>query len=182
MKKLLIVIAVLLCNSSYAQTFKLDSVIKSVDSKLPYYSIDTIVLSNYSKSDLFSNALRYIADSFKDSRNVVEVKDVDRGEIYFHGNVSKPFTNSYPDKKGKIKYLEEEAKLFFKCKIYLKDNKFKIVLSSLEYPFTSLLDTGVNMPLQPNYDKPECRATGELAMALIKNLSARVNSKPANDF
>ena len=146
--------------------------------------LDTVVQSNYSKSQLYSNAVSYIANSFKDSRAVVESKDAESGEIIFNGHCAKMFDVTTTDKKGKVKTNQAQATLFFKCKLYLKDNKFKAVLLSLEYPFGGYADTGVNYPLTLPVSNEYSYITGarELAYSLIKDIAAKINSKPENDF
>lgn len=167
-----------------AQTFKPDSNTKKIEQRLPYYLIDTVVQSALTKTQLYSNCLGYIANSFNDSRAVIELKDSDIGEIIFSGNTYRIVTENLSKKKNKVENVDFKMRLFFKCKLFLKDNKFKVIIFSLEYPFTELLDTGVNLPVQPSSpdEKDNNKIARELAFDLIKDISGKINKKPENDF
>ncbi|QTE35990.1 hypothetical protein J3L18_23030 [Mucilaginibacter gossypii] len=171
------------CHFSDAQTFKVDPDTHTQGWTKSNYMIDTVVQSQYSKSQLYSNGIAYIANTFKDSKFVYDSKDSDSGEILFHGNIFKDTITSYVDKKGKTSYREVTFRLFFKCKFYFKDNRFKIILSSLEYPFSELFDLHQNIPLQPDGENRINNVVAKsLALGLIKDMSTKLNKKPDNDF
>lgn len=188
--KLIITLYLSLCISSIsmAQQLKPDENTLSTFKDQPAHLLDTVVISGYSKQQLYSNALNFITSSFKDSRSVVEMKDADLGEIAFKGNVSKAILVSTDTKKGKktiTENYETKLDLYFKCKIYCKDQKFKIVLSSLEYPISELAqDIKFTIRMPKSGDPISERNTGasELALSLIKEISSQINKKPENDF
>jgi hypothetical protein len=183
MKLILLITIILLPYTIIAQTLKVDTAMISNKKSSTYLLLDTVVQSNLSKLQLYSNATSFLANSFKDSRVVIENKDSDLGEIIFSGSIGKRITEVIIDKKGRSSTHTNEANLLFKCKLYFKDNKFKVILSSLEYPFSGYL-TGVNFPLSLPKDKEEPYIIGarELAYTLIKDISKSINSKPLNDF
>jgi hypothetical protein len=167
----------------FAQTLKVDTTVTNKKANTTYLSLDTVVQSNLSKLQLYSNAISYLASNFKDSRVVIENKNPDLGEIIFSGSVGGQTNTVTIDKKGRSTTHTNEAHLLFKCKLYFKDNKFKVILSSLEYPFSGYL-TGVNFPLNvpKENEEPYIKVARELAYTLIKDISKSLNSKPLNDF
>ncbi|AMR32399.1 hypothetical protein A0256_13685 [Mucilaginibacter sp. PAMC 26640] len=168
-----------------AQSFKEDPNFVKQAPNAKGYMLDTVSASNLSKDQLYSNALSFLSNSFKDSRNVIESKDLELGEISFKGNIRGVFTVSDTSKNGKITSHQEPVILFFKSNVYLKNNKFKIVVSSLERTFSAILSTSIKLPVDINrigiqYD--EDRVASNLALKLIKDFSAFLNNKPENDF
>jgi len=185
MKKTLLTLITLLPLITFAQNFKDDPnyVKQAVNDK--GYMLDTVGVSTLTKSQLFSNALSFLTNNFKDSRSVIESKDLELGEISFKGNTFKNIQVSDTSKKGKIANRWETVRLHFKCKIYLKDQKFKIVLNSLQKPFSEMIASDTLLPIDPyangifsNSDK----AASELALDLIKNIAKYLNTKPENEF
>ena len=167
----------------FAQSFKVDENTKSTYQDKPAFLLDTVVLSKYSKTQLYSNALNFVSTSFKDSRYVIEAKDSELGEIAFRGNVPKEYIKIIEGKRGKKDSIPEVGRLFFKCKIYLKDQKFKIVLYSLETTMSSLLpDIKFTVRDTESPDMQYNNVARISALELIKEMSAFVNRKPENDF
>jgi hypothetical protein len=147
--------------------------------------LDTVASSTLTKQQLYSNALNYISNSSKDIRNVVEMKDVELGEISYKGNTFTNISVSDTTKKGKITSHYETIRLMFRCKIYLKDNKFKIVLNSLEKPFMAMLSGGITVPVDPYYKGPgahEYKVASDLALSMIKQIAVELNKTPENEF
>ncbi|SDG32123.1 protein of unknown function [Pedobacter terrae] len=153
---------------SFSQTFKSDDSIESAYKDQPAHTLDTVVISSLTKQQLYSNTLNYLTTSFKDSRSVVEMKDSDLGEVSFNGVIESDITN-----------------LYFKCKVYNKDNKFKVVLSALEY---SKPIEGLNLSKRQlriankNFDPEQNKVARQIATSLIKDIAYRINKKPENDF
>jgi hypothetical protein len=169
-----------------AQSFKEDPNFVKQAPNAKGYMLDTVATSALSKTQLYSNTMAFIANYFKDSRNVIENKDLELGEITFKGNTFTNIAVSDTSKKGKITTHYETVRLFFKCKVYLKDQKFKIILQNLEKPAFAILATGVNLPVDP-YEKigmlaNEQRAASGLALLVIKDLALALNKKPENEF
>ncbi|QNK63962.1 DUF4468 domain-containing protein [Pedobacter sp. PAMC26386] len=152
----------------FAQTFKSDDSIKSSYTDQPAHLLDTVVVSTLTKPQLYSNALNYLTTSFKDSRSVVEMKDLELGEIAFSGTI-----------------VEETVNLYFKCKVYAKDKKFKVVLSSLQYgkPIAGLeLSNDQLRTANKTFDPVLNKTARQMAINLITDIAERVNRKPENDF
>ncbi|MES2651281.1 MAG: DUF4468 domain-containing protein [Bacteroidota bacterium] len=152
-----------------AQTFRPDKDIESAYTDQSAHSLDTVVNSNLTKKEIYSNALRYLTSTFKDSRSVIEMKDFELGEIAFKGNMSN----------------DKNVFLYFKCRVYTKDSKFKIVLSSLEY---DLPIEGMNLSKSQlriagkNYDPKENIIARKMAINLITDMSKRINQKSESEF
>lgn len=166
-----------------AQSFKVDENTKSTYQDKPAFMLDTVVISKYNKTQLYSNALNFVSTSFKDSRYVIENKDSELGEIAIRGNVPKEYIKVIEGKRGNKDSITEVSRLFFKCKIYLKDEKFKIVLYSLETTMSSLLpDIKFTVRDTESPDMEYNNVARKSALDLIKEMSAFVNRKPENDF
>lgn len=181
MKKLILLsIIALVPLFSKGQTFKPDNEMKSSFTDVPAYLLDTVSVSKLKKEQLYSNALNYVTKSFADSRAVLEMKDLSLGEVAFKGTISTSFTDTVKTKK-KTEVLKEVINLHFKCKIYVKDEKFKIVLSSLEIPMTSLLPNSLWTLRKEDY-QPYNKAGKQAALLLIKSIADFMNRTPENEF
>lgn len=184
-KELLTLLLLFLATLSYSQSFKEDPNFVKQAPNAKGYMLDTVSASALKKDQLYSNALAFLSNRFKDSRSIIESKDLDLGEISFKGNTQTTVSISDTTKKGKVSTYLETVKLFFKCKIYLKDQKFKIVLYSLEKPFTSLIASELKLPIDPFETvlmAKEHKAASDMALNVIKDLAASLNKKPENDF
>ncbi|WP_231492202.1 DUF4468 domain-containing protein [Pedobacter sp. Leaf170] len=181
MKKLLS-IAFLIISWSYsnAQSFKVDNDTPSeYKDNRPAFLIDSVGTSTLTKKQLYSNSINYITTAFKDSRDVIELKDLELGEVLFNGKISK----QYKDETGRLL----DAILNFKCKIYLKEGKYKIVLHGLEFAKSTFPSYSyqINVPYifdTKEKEDPANKAGRELAYNLIKNISAALTKKPGNEF
>lgn len=184
MKKLILILYMSLPLIGYGQVFKPDLDMKSSYKNEPAYMLDTVADSKLTKQQLYSNALNYVSKSFSDSRAVIEMKDADLGEISFKGLVPAPYVDTLRTEKRK-KVIEnvitDEIDLHFKCKIYVKDQKYKVVLSSLEAPMNSLF-ADIPMTLSMENDRPANEAAKEAAMNLILSISEFLNRTPENEF
>lgn len=182
MKKLTFYLLFLVSGIANAQTFKPDENFKSTYNNDSAYQIDSVIVSAYTKQQLYSNAMGYITQSFKDSRSVIEMKDADLGEIAFRGNVSRRVNKVIVDKKGKKTDVVENVYLFFKCRIYVKDNKYKIVLSALEYPMSEILGLDLRFTVSLKNESENNTVAKDIALNLIRDMSDRINKKPESDF
>lgn len=165
MKKIILTLLSILPLISVAQSFKPDENTVSSSKDYPAYLIDTVVASSYTKQQLYSNALHYVTSTFSDSRNVIELKDTELGEIAL-----------------KAFFQKERTTLYFKCKIYVKDKKFKIVLSALEtnHVFEA---PEIKSTLVANYTKSKPNSAAlALAVDVIKDIAYQLNKKPENEF
>lgn len=184
MKKLILILIAILPLLSVAQAFKPDHNTKSSFTDQPSYLIDTVITSKLSKSQLYSNALNYISSSFKDSRNVLEMKDMELGEVHFLGSYSTIIVDSIKHmvkKKPYYTYQNNELKLKFKCKIYVKDEKAKVVLSSLLYDYYIDQNTSIRMGKKLEGWRGNEVAVS-LAVELLSRISNSINKKPDNEF
>ena len=181
MKNTLIFILLSSCFTTLkAQSFKIDNDTPSeYKDGRPAFLIDSVGATFLSKKELFSNSVNYVSTVFRDSRNVIEMKDLELGEVLFTGTIDKPFKE--PD--GRIL----AGILNFKCKIYLKDGKYKVVLYGLEWAKSTFPTYSYQINIPYIFDirekeEPANKAARELAYNLIKDISAAITKKPANDF
>lgn len=181
MKKLLIAI-LLLPVLAQAQTFKPDYDSKiSAEISQPLL-LDTVVISKLTKMQLYSNVLGYLSSTFIDSRNVIEMKDADLGEVAFKGTVAKFYPKETIDKKGIKTTEEDKVTLFFKCKIYVKDEKYKIVLSDLEYDALSFIKVRYNLKYPKEVNEQRNNIVVDTSLILINDIAYSLNKKPKSDF
>ncbi|WP_145859073.1 DUF4468 domain-containing protein [Pedobacter suwonensis] len=185
MKKL-IVILVFIPFIGLSQTFKPDYDTESTFTDQPAYLLDTVSVSLNTKQQLYSNVLSYLTKSFKDSRNVLEMKDFELGEVSFNGIVPFVYIDTVAvktTKKETIKSaIERNSFLSFKCKIYVKEGKFKIVLSRLKTPSFYFSQDELQSTLRKEFYKPNNQVAKETALGLIRDIAYRINKKPENDF
>ncbi|MBS4063030.1 MAG: DUF4468 domain-containing protein [Chitinophagaceae bacterium] len=167
----------------FGQSFKPDPDTRSSYKNEPAYLLDTVAESRLTKQQLFSNAMNYVTKSFKDSRAVLEMENLELGEIAFNGQVPIIFTDTIRTEKKK-KVVEEiysdRVDMRFKCKIYVKDQKFKIVLYSMEVPMSSLLDVALGLSMES--ERTANQEAKMIAMDMIIGMTSFINRPPANEF
>lgn len=181
-KKLLTLLLIISSSIAFGQTFKEDPSFVKQAPNAKGYMLDTVAESKFTKQQLYSNAMAFLANNFKDSRSVVESKDLDLGEISFKGSTITSVIKSDTTKKGKITTSKWNVPLYFKCKIYVKDQKFKIILNSLDVAYMVGLSGTPLDPFTTGTFSQESNAASEAALDLIKNLAASINKKPESDF
>lgn len=188
MKRILLLIF-LLPSLAMAQSFKTDLDTKSSFTDQPALLLDTVAISSLKKQQLFSNALNYVSKSFKDSRNVLEMKDAELGEVLFNGRISFDFvdtaTVTKTVKKQNIQTKEQReisSFLVFKCKVYVKDEKFKVVLYGLKTPMFYFSQEELQSTLREEDYKMYNKTAKLVALDYIKSVSEFLNRKPENDF
>lgn len=191
-KNVLAMLLLALVTTVHAQAFKVERTDLDGSDEIKYYLIDTVVASDLNKDQLYSNSLKMISGSFKDSRNVIESKDLDLGEIVYKGFIGSKFVHKIEGKvdkkgrKGKDEFLEDEARLYFKCHLFLKDNKYKVVLTDLKMPITALFDTESTrihvVPVDEIKEYDLQSKIHQMALSYIKSVASELNKKPMNDF
>lgn len=188
-KQIITLIFIFLGLTTFAQQFKPDpNFTAGADApNAKRFIVDTVATSTYKKEQLYSNALGYLTNAAKDSRNLIESKSIELGEIVFSGNIETSVLKSDTTKKGKIETYKKNVKVFFKCNVYVKDQKFKIILSKIETELSGLglepwpidpLPNGIENRFHPLENKAAC----ELTLYYVKLLADKINSKPQRDF
>jgi hypothetical protein len=164
---------------SFGQTFKEDPTYLKQAPNAKGYMLDTVVVSNFDKKQLYSNALSYLSNTYKDSRFVIESQDLELGEIAFTGSAKAVSIHRDTTKKGKITTYQWPIVLNYKCKVYVKDQKYKIVMNNLELQKApGLCSTSVDVKLNDPDEKP----ASHLAVDILKDVATYMNRKPENDF
>lgn len=167
-----------------AQTFKPDLDMTSSFKDEPAYLLDTVADSRLTKNQLYSNGLNFISRSFQDSRSVIELKDADLGEIHFKGWVEINYIDTVTTesrKKVNHELVSEKGQLHFKCRIYVKDGRYKIVLSDLETTWSPLFPD-IRFTLSMNGDEPYNVEAKQESIALIRSITEHLDRVPENDF
>ena len=160
----------LISTISFAQTLQKDDSGK--------FKLDSIVNSPLKKEFLYSNALSWLSSNFKDSRNVIETKDADSGEIIFKGNL--PDKVNVTLKNGKQTLAD--TRLYFTGKIITKDEKFRIIFSDLKYSYiTPNLYTELATREIKKDDIYNEKNLVNLD-SMVKDIARALNKKADNDF
>jgi hypothetical protein len=179
MKYVLTVAFLLTCALAFGQTFKEDPTYLKQAPNAKGYMIDTVVISTYNKKQLFSNALSYLSNTYKDSRFVIESQDMELGEIAFTGSAKAFSIHRDTTKKGKITTHQWPIVLNYKCKVYVKDQKYKILMNNLELQKApGLGSTSLDVKLNDT----DSSAASRLALDILKDVATYMNRKPDNDF
>lgn len=154
--------------------------------------IDTIVTSTLTKTQIFSNATNYVASNFKSSKDVVQQKDLDLGELFFRGFIREDYVQIIEgkvNKKGKKSpdtNLPTYTELHFLCKIYVKEGRFRIILEDLKRPFYPLMNMHdkikISLPVEGSPTFQEDVITERLAINFVRSLVQDLNKRPENDF
>lgn len=173
--------------SAFSQSFKLDEGAVSSFNDVPAYLIDTVVNTSLTKEQLFSNALNFISNTYKDSRYIIETKEATLGEVVFKSSATTTFSYNETNKKGKISQINSGTTLYFKANIYVKDNKYKIVLSNLRRSISSALPDEVSaLSLRIDDLKGDTyRSNGpalRLAINIVNDIASFMSKKPQSEF
>lgn len=184
MKSLALILFLFIAFDSNAQQFKF------IHGEL---IIDTVANSDNSKLELFSNTVGFISTYFKNTKATIDVKDIELGELVFSGNLIGFYTSKVTNvvnKKGKKEpdsTRELPLKVGFTCHLYLKDNKFKVILkkfdtvSSLLYSYGETSSFPFHEGVLVSEDEDDLHALA-LIREFLKTLTVSLNSKPENDF
>jgi len=168
-----------------AQEFKPDNNTVSAFKDQPAHLLDTVITSTLTKQQLYSNSLSYISSSFRNSKKSIESKDLELGELSFVGSAIVSVQDSSEQKlKKKTVYVhtDRDLTLHFKCRIYVKNQKAKIVLSSLKYDYYISDDQSIRIaPTRSDVFKGNDVAA-TLAIDIIKDIASSLNKKPENEF
>ena len=115
MKKLILIIAVLsITNFIQGQ----DLPINEKTGKITYSEIKKI--DSLSKSELYVKVLEWFAYKFNSSKDVIQLKDDVKMKIIGKGGFG-------------IKYYTRDPNIYFTISVFLKDNRYKIVITDLKY-------------------------------------------------
>lgn len=115
MKKLILLIAVFLI-TGYVQGQDLP--IDEKTNKITYSEIKEI--DSLSKSELYTKTLEWFAYKFTSSKDVIQLKDDIKKKVIGKGNF-------------RIKYYTRDPNIYFTISVFLKDNRYKIVVTDLKY-------------------------------------------------
>ncbi|MEZ2337649.1 hypothetical protein AB6735_18530 [Mucilaginibacter sp. RCC_168] len=175
MKKITLLLILGISTHLKAQTLKPDPTTTNPSYTRPYNLIDTVISSKLTKQQLFSNAVNF---SIGNRCSIIYRTD-DYTELDFRGSTARSFVGKDKNDNG------VRIELFYVAKLLFKDNRFKIVLSTLEYPyprsltpFGPELQTGVKFPVQlpgsTDIEKHNPEAIS-MCISLIKDISSKIN-------
>ena len=178
MKKTISLLLIFLCSFLFSQKLIPDA---DLNNKYGHkiYKLDSIVNSNLEKKELYSNALRWISSNFKDSRNVIEMKDESLGEVVFSGRITGNYVGSYEKRNKKVEFLAPVT-FIFKCKIIVKDKKYRIIFTDLKTETTVGLDDVEPQDVSIFKDTNQY-ALNQLSL-LVEDIIKSMSTKSDNDF
>ena len=115
MKKLFLIIPIIFSlNFIYCQDLPIDN----KTGRITYTEINKI--DSLNKSQLYSKTLEWFAYKFSSSNDVIQLKNEEKGKIIGKGNFG-------------IKYYTRNPNIKFTITVSLKNNKYKIVITDLNY-------------------------------------------------
>jgi hypothetical protein len=117
--------------SGYSQFFT-DSIHLNESGKVTY---EAVVEQPGSKEELYTKAKMWIAENFKSPNNVIQVDDKGEGLIIVKGSSEYKYRHyllTEKRKKTEIESYPESYDALFMLKFFLKDNKYKVVISDIE--------------------------------------------------
>ncbi|MBB6109724.1 protein of unknown function [Mucilaginibacter lappiensis] len=134
--------------TAHAQTGKSPVSIDSTTSKVKY---EVIINQTGSKDDLFSKAQSWIASTFKNTKAVIDVSDRAGGQLLFSGNATTVYIDTLFNKKHDVKKISTVGcHVFFKGKFYVKDAKYKFIVTDISMIQDFLIGSDP-MPLDVKY-------------------------------
>jgi len=83
---------------------------------------DVIQVDSTAKDELYNRAKRWVIDTFKSGKDVIQLDDKENGEIICRGFFTTP---GWGNEKTAKYYVMPDVKVWFTIKIQIKDNKFK---------------------------------------------------------
>lgn len=149
---------------------------KYVDAEL---ILDSVGNTNNSKKEIFSNAIGFVSSYFKKSKAVIDVRDLELGELVFSGSLLGEYIDSNDE--------DRPMKIDFTCHIYIKDKKYKVVMKQLKRVNSILYKYGPSDSFPFHEGALTSKDKDDIySLSLIKNfvteLSKRLNKTPDNDF
>lgn len=132
MRPLLLSLLLFFTLNSFSQTL-FDSI--PVKDGMAYY--EKIVDLNSSKDTLFNKAKLWVVGLVREPRYAIKTDDKESGTIIFHANTKFYYPYQFIYKK-KTETGQEEGTTYFTMKIFLKDNKAKIVFTDIKIINTDL--------------------------------------------
>lgn len=170
MKRLIVLVLFVVPFLSFGQSYTVDSVTNLV-------KYEKIFELNGSKDKLFEKALNWVGDNFK-SNDVVYLKEKELGQL----GVTGTFLNKSYFEGGSNNSAETNVK--FDCRFYLKDNKYKVVITKIvfdKFLFNkSLLITLKERP--ENFLNNAIAKADEYFVKYLADISQYMNAKGASDF
>lgn len=165
---------------SFGQNFKTDEG-RFTKSNKQLYLMDTIVETTNSKAVLYQNSLKWISKKYKNSKINVISKDENLGEINLNIRYYEDVTVNNLIKGDKTKTKNVPVGYETNCKIILKDNKYKIIVSDLYYNYGARGNVNP-LDLDMSINK-ESKLTGiRFNKELLNDISKSLNKKLENDF
>jgi hypothetical protein len=113
-KVLLITLSIFSFNFIYCQDLPIDS----KTGRITYTEVNKI--DSLNKSELYSKTLEWFAYKFSSSNDVIQLKNEDKGKIIGKGNFG-------------IKYYSRSPNIDFTITVLLKENRYKIIITDLNY-------------------------------------------------
>jgi hypothetical protein len=125
------------------------------DGHVFYESIDTLTLT---KDQLYTKAKLWIANTFKDSKSVIEIDDKENGQIVGKGNFVVNYTYAL---------TPSTCRFNFTVRIDLKDNKYRLQLYNIIGEFAANYETPIE-EIPNQYGK-------KIAGKLLPEANKRIN-------
>jgi len=135
------------------------------------YAYDTVLTSTYKKDIIYSNLKNWADIYFVSSRAAIQQDDKESGELFLKSS----FTTIYGTNN------DSQARVGYKCRIYIKDNKIKVIITAITIDQFDDLVTLIK--LRPQYYLHPVLLSSDLEFNnLVNAINNTINKKPESDF
>lgn len=178
-RKLLIVACLLFINmGAYAQGFTIDSLTSEVE-------YEVVLTQQNTKDELYTRAKQWVSQNFGSSEAVIDLDDKQQGQLFLKGETS---TTHKVLLEGKTSTFPLDVT--FDMRLYLKDNKYKVVVDNIQTNAIIGIFTKMNAKsLEVAKQQGPLGMTGaevmesEKAIAnVVASLQTALAAKPESDF
>jgi len=118
---------------SFSQTINLENFSMPVDSLTGTVKYEKLIDQKGTEKELYQKAKLWISSNFKSDKAVIETDDTNI--IVGKGFFNYSFQKCYPRKKKKVSWYDDNSEAQFTLKLFLKDNKYKVVITEIVIPF-----------------------------------------------
>lgn len=143
--------------------------IKIIDNE---YRYDTVFTTKNNSQVVYNNLVSWSNSYFRNSKDAIQQADQSLGQLFINGN----FDVSYRGDN-----YSGESKIYFKCRIYIKDYRVRVIL------IPSSIDTFDNLvyliKVRPDSFLTEAlKQSNSSFQHLLLSINQRINAKSESDF
>lgn len=178
MKTLFTSFLLLLSLSAHSQGFTIDSLTNKVE-------YEVVLTQQNTKDELYSRAKQWVSQNFGNSEAVIDLDDKAQGQLFIEGE-----TIAINKVEFEGSTVTRGIDIAFNMRLYLKDNKYKVVVDNIE----TRSGDGYSTPIDVNrlqatrngkpvmYDGDAVVVSEKAIAKIVASLQTFLASKPESDF